>query len=79
MGLLSDLKDEVEGIFRERWAVVDARVVPKPEDLKLSNDARRFEGVTVLYADLSGSTSLVNSQSWSRAGEIYKAYLACAA
>ena len=34
MGLLSDLKDEVEGIFRERWAVVDARVVPKPGRFK---------------------------------------------
>jgi len=79
MTLLTDLKDEVAEIFRERWAESDARIVPKPEDLKLSNDARRFERATVLYADLSGSTSLVDNKEWSFAGEIYKSYLACAA
>jgi class 3 adenylate cyclase len=79
MGLLSDLQNEVRDIFAAQWEMTKAYVVPDPEDLKLSNDAREFERATILYADLSGSTSLVNSQSWQMAGEIYKSYLACAA
>jgi class 3 adenylate cyclase len=79
MGLLSDLQTEVREIFANKWEVRKGNVVPDPEDLKLSNDARHFERATILYADLSGSTSLVNNQRWSMAGEIYKSYLACAA
>ena len=79
MAMLTELQDEVESIFGETWDVAAGHVVPDPEDLKLSNDARHFKRATVLYADLSGSTNLVNSQPWTRAGEIYKSYLACAA
>jgi class 3 adenylate cyclase len=79
MGLLDDLKKEVAHILAEQWSVANGSVVPDPDDLKLSNEARRFERATILYADLSGSTSLVNDQPWSMAGEIYKSYLACAA
>jgi class 3 adenylate cyclase len=79
MGLLDDLKEEVRGIFAEQWNIAEGNVVPDPEDLRLSNDARHFERATVLYADLSGSTKLVDGHSWMMAGEIYKAYLACAA
>ena len=79
MGLLSDLQDEVRTIFAEQWKATDGNVVPDPEDLALSNEARRFERATILYADLSGSTSLVDAHTWQMAGEIYKAYLACAA
>jgi class 3 adenylate cyclase len=53
--------------------------VPDPENLALSNEARHFKRATVLYADLTGSTDLVQKHTWSFAGEIYKAYLACAA
>ncbi len=53
--------------------------VPSPEDLKLGNDAAEFERATVLYADLSGSTQMVNSNDWRIAAEIYKAFLICAA
>jgi class 3 adenylate cyclase len=79
MGLLDDLKEEVRDILAEQWNVVDGNVVPDPEDLRLSNDARRFERATILYADLSGSTKLVNDYPWTFAGEIYKTFLACAA
>lgn len=79
MGLLGDIESEVEDVFSERWDVTDARVVPEPDDLLLSNDARYFERATILYADLSGSTRLVDSYHWEIAGEIYKAYLLCAA
>jgi hypothetical protein len=53
--------------------------VPDPENLQHSNDAIEFERATVLYADLSGSTSMVDSKSWTFAAEIYKAFLYCAA
>jgi len=79
MGLTTDMESEVEDIFSEDWAVADARVVPEPDDLLLSNDARHFDRATILYADLSGSTRLVDNYDWQMAGEIYKAYLLCAA
>jgi class 3 adenylate cyclase len=55
------------------------QVVPAPEDLKLGNDAVEFERATVLYADLHGSTAMVNRESWTFAAEIYKTFLLCAA
>jgi class 3 adenylate cyclase len=79
MGMLSELKSEVKAVFSKQWTVTEARVVPSPEDLQLSNEARYFSRATILYADLSGSTHLVDNYDWQIAGEIYKAYLLCAA
>ena len=79
MGLKNDMEAEVAEIFSEAWDVMEARVVPDAEMLMLSNDARHFERATVLYADLSGSTKLVDTYDWQVAGEVYKAYLLCAA
>ncbi|MDA5635758.1 MULTISPECIES: adenylate/guanylate cyclase domain-containing protein [Rhizobium/Agrobacterium group] len=79
MALADDLKAQVSKIFREAWADRAGMVVPDPADLKLSNDAVTLERATILYADLSGSTNLVNESSWQFAAEIYKAYLYCAA
>lgn len=79
MALADDLKAQVSKIFREAWADRAGMVVPDPTDLKLSNDAVTLERATILYADLSGSTNLVNESSWQFAAEIYKAYLYCAA
>lgn len=79
MSLLDDLKSEARDIFSKQWNVAEGEVVPDPSALKLTNDARHFERATVLYADLSGSTNLVNTKHWQIAGEIYKAYLYCAA
>jgi class 3 adenylate cyclase len=78
MGLLTDLNKEVEQIFKEQWKTRDGQVVPESEDLKLSNDAVILDG-TVLYADLSVSTYLVDNYSKEFAAEIYKTYLHCAA
>jgi class 3 adenylate cyclase len=76
------LKDELDAavvkIFRDAWTVRDGRVVPAPEDLGLGNDAVNLDG-TVLYADMSGSTSLVDGYKPQFAAEIYKTYLTCAA
>lgn len=78
MGLKDDLQKEVKRIFRETWSVRDGTKVPESEDLKLGNDAVKIDG-TVLYADLAGSTNLVDQYKPEFATEIYKAYLHCAA
>jgi class 3 adenylate cyclase len=79
MALLNELKGEVKKIFGESWQARDGQVVPDPEDLRLGNDAVEFERATVLYADLSGSTDLVNNEGWAFSAEIYKTFLYCAA
>ena len=78
MPLGNDLNSEVRKILRERWTTRSGRVVPEPEDLALGNDAVTLDG-TVLYADLDGSTELVNTKNPEFAAEIYKPFLACAA
>ncbi len=77
MALKNDLEEEVAQIFREAWEARDGEVVPEPEDLKLGNDAVNLDA-TVLYADMSGSTSLVDNQSATFAAEVYKSYMVCA-
>ncbi len=54
------------------------RDVPEAEALSLGNEAVELEHATVLYADISGSTSLVDTQRWNLAAEVYKAFLFCA-
>ncbi|MCW1410737.1 MULTISPECIES: adenylate/guanylate cyclase domain-containing protein [Rhizobium] len=78
MGLLKDLQDHATQTFREQWSTRDGQVVPSPTDLKLSNDAVQFDRATVLYADLTGSTNMVDTLGWQKAAEIYKSFLFCA-
>ncbi len=80
MGLKTDLDSEVASIFRDRWSVDDTDDVPEAEDVLLgSNHAKSLEDATVLYADLSYSTKLVDGAEWGFAAEIYKAFLHCSA
>lgn len=79
MALVDDLKSEVGQIFRSMWDTQKVQLIPEPEALRLDNHSKEFDSATVLYADLDGSTSMVDSMSWSVAAEIYKAYLRCAA
>lgn len=79
MALADDLKEQVKTIFKAQWDVRNGQVVPEPEAIQLGNEAVEFERATILYADLSGSTALVNEHDWTLAAEIYKAYLYCAA
>lgn len=74
----ADLEAAVKKIFKDTWEIRDGRVVPEPKDLALGNEAVKFDRATVLYADLSGSTKLVESADWTFAAEVYKAYLHCA-
>jgi class 3 adenylate cyclase len=52
--------------------------VPDPDDLTLDNTSVHLDRATVLYADLAGSTRMVDGHKWHFAGEIYKNYLYCA-
>lgn len=78
MALLEDLKKEVEEIFKENWSKRDGNIVPESNSIALRNDAVNLDG-TVLYADLSDSTILVDTKKPHFAAEIYKTYLHCAA
>lgn len=78
MGLEAGLQKEVKEILAARWDSEKARDVPDLEDLRLNaNHAKELEA-TVAYADIDGSTALVDSESWTLAAEVYKAYLRCA-
>ena len=78
MSLGDGLNSEVRKILSERWTTRQGRVVPDPEDLGLGNDAVLLDG-TVLYADLNGSTNLVETMKPEFAAEVYKCFLTCAA
>lgn len=79
MSLATDLKAEVDAIFASQWEEQKAQVFPDASSLRLDNHAKDLEKATVLYADLNGSTSMVDQKSWSFSAEVYKAYLRCAA
>jgi class 3 adenylate cyclase len=78
MALKEDLDSEVKKIFREQWKTTNAIAVPESEDLVLGNEAKVIQG-TILYADVSGSTKLVDGHKRHFAAEVYKTYLHCAA
>jgi class 3 adenylate cyclase len=78
MTLRDDLETAVKKILRDGWSKREGQVVPEPEDLGLGNDAVHLEA-TILYADMSGSTALVDENTASFAAEVYKTYLASAA
>lgn len=76
MPLIDDLKTEVAAIFRDQWSTRKGTVVPDPEDLSMDNDSVLLSA-TVLYADLDGSTKMVEEQKPHFSAEIYKTYLHC--
>jgi class 3 adenylate cyclase len=77
MSLADDIGNEVAAIFAGQWSTRNGTVVPEQTDLKLSNDAVRLDAA-VLYADLDGSTAMVDSQQPHFAAEVYKSYLIAA-
>lgn len=79
MALKDDLIAEVREIFTSRWDEQSTNGIPDPEDLRLGNHAKDLQWATVLYADLKGSTSMVDMENWYFSAEVYKTYLRCAA
>lgn len=81
MTLKDDLAEEVWHLAATRWDdIPQGRAVPDTTDNRLthSNTGIYIDG-TVLYADLDGSTKMVDSLTATRSAEYYKAYLHCAA
>lgn len=78
MGLADDLTAEVGTIFRSHWSIREGQVVPDTPDIKLGNEGVTLDA-TVLYADIDGSTTMVDSHTAQFAAEVYKSYLLCAA
>jgi len=78
MSLRDDLIQQVTDIFKYQWNERNGRTVPAAEDLTLTNTAVRLDG-TVLYADISGSTGLVDGYKNYFAAEVYKSFLFCSA
>lgn len=78
MSLENDLKAQVAKVFSSDWGVRKGQNVPESKDIQLGNDAVELDA-TVLYADLDGSTNLVDNYNPLFAAEIYKNYLYCAA
>lgn len=72
---LKELIAEADAALRTKWETRDGRKVPEAEDLQLGNDAVTLDG-TVLYADMTDSTGLVNGFKPWFAAKIYKTYLA---
>lgn len=79
MALKDDLTSEVGTIFRGAWTETTGRVVPAPSDVGLGNKATLLEQAVVFYADLDGSTNMVDKKTWQFGAEIYKTFLHCAA
>lgn len=71
MALKEELESAVQKILRDQWQTRNGRVVPELTDLLLGNDGISLEA-TVLYADMAGSTGLVDNYPATFAAEIYK-------
>ncbi len=72
-----DILIEVKEILATKWVTREGKKVPEPEDVQLGNDAVTLDG-TILYADLTDSTALVNNFKEWFAAAVYKSYLAAA-
>jgi class 3 adenylate cyclase len=75
VSVADDIKANAKNSFGSKWIVRDGQVVPNASDLKLINDAVHFKTATILYADLDGSTELVEKKKWEFAGQVYKTFL----
>lgn len=79
MTFREDLTAKVQEFVQESWGEVpNGHTVPAPEDLSFGNTGRRLNAC-ILYADICGSTAMVDDLVDTRAAEYYKSYLHCAA
>lgn len=79
MSLKDDLSSEVNKFLVSDWEVTKGRVVPATSDVGLGTKAVLLEKAVVFYADMSGSTKMVDGYKWWFSAGIYKSYLLCAA
>jgi len=77
MTFKQELIDKVAEISAGNWGVTAGRVVPELRAISLGNVGKTLSAC-VLYADLSGSTDIVDRMKPESAAECYKAFLHCA-
>lgn len=78
MGIKEDLQSKVQDLVQTSWnGIPNATAIPDETTLTFGNSGSRLN-VTVLYADLAGSTQMVDSIADILAAEYYKAFLHCA-
>lgn len=79
MSLQQELTGKVAAILGGKWEPRDGRVVPDTESVSQDrHDAVKLDAV-VLYADMVGSSSLIDNYPTHFATEMYKSFLYCAA
>jgi len=79
LSLRNRLETEIQGILTSPWDTSRGIVIPSPDRLRLNaNHAIELESATVLYADIDGSTAMVDHYVWWFAAEVYKTFLRCA-
>lgn len=74
MATLDEVETDIGKIFTATWNIRDGEVVPKTEDVALSNGAVKLEAV-LLYADLAASTKLARQFSKTMVAKVVRAYL----
>ncbi len=80
MAFADEIEKEVKRIMRETWTVTAATSTPDAKSIPLeSNAAKEIGAGVVLYADLSDSTTMVESRSREVAAEVYRSFLYSAA
>lgn len=79
MALIDELRDRVSAIALEQWDdISQGRVVPTTSSLTFSNSGTYLDAC-ILYADIHGSTKMVDQIDAKQAAEYYKAFLYCGA
>lgn len=72
----SKLSTDVANTLKYQWTSEETENVPAPEDIGLDkNHSKLLKDAVVLYADLDGSTNMVDNYNWEFSAEIYKIYL----
>lgn len=79
MSFKYDVTSTVKSIFASNWSETTGRVVPEPRNIGLGNEATFLQDAVVFYADLDGSTNMVDKYKWEFCAEIYKTFLHTAA
>lgn len=79
MALVDELTAKAYEFASQSWGdIPNGYVVPSAESLTFGNSGVRIDA-TVLYADIRGSTTMVDELRDTRAAEYYKAFLHCSA
>lgn len=77
MAIASKIRTDVRRLLRTSWSERDGTVVPKTEDLSLSNGAVNLDAV-FLYADMANSTWFAHNWTKYATANVIRAFLSAA-